>query len=138
MARADYQCCAKCAQKIVYAGTTEYRDDNCLCGVCAKELESQRAALESRLSEAEARYQSHMNGSAYDRIAALEAKLDEAKRVAVWAARHHASYHADKPIGRVDYWIDWDAGTQDEEECDGTDADIYRALREAEGSSDGK
>lgn len=75
----------------------------------------------------------HIRCAVSAELTRLQNELNEARRVAVWAARHGATYYADKPVGHVNYWLDEKHRHQDERECDGTDADIYRALEEAAG-----
>lgn len=72
------------------------------------------------------------------REAFLLDERDEARRVAVWAARHRAHAHKQHP-----HSIEWEDVEAEERvgmdlgwmhiRHDGTDADIYRALREAMG-----
>ncbi len=68
------------------------------------------------------------------RIAELESRLAEAEALAVWAAKHHASLYHDEPVKHINYWTDERQRGQGESECDGTDADILRALKEAKGA----
>lgn len=72
---------------------------------------------------------------AEDEIARLTRERDEAVRVAVWAARH-----CEGLSGSDRLFLLFELSHESDPiaiEVDGTDADIYRALREAMGASEG-
>lgn len=74
-----------------------------------------------------------------ERDAAI-ARAERAEAMVVWAVKHHASLYHDEPVKHINYWTDERQRGQGESECDGTDADILRAVAEAmeETESDGK
>lgn len=69
-----------------------------------------------------------------------QSRADRAEAMVVWAVKHHASLYHDEPVKHINYWTDERQRGQGESECDGTDADILRAVAEAmeETESDGK
>jgi phage shock protein A len=107
-------------------------------GAEIKQLQSRIAAFESKLAEAE-RTIAELRAENAELLSALadcgetirdtEKARDEAKRAAVWSAKNHAMSHG---YGRLTWVVDeypFVAGI----DCLGTDADIYRALKEATG-----
>ena len=73
-------------------------------------------------------------------LATEKAMRLKAEAMVVWAVKHHASLYHDEPVKHINYWTDERQRGQGESECDGTDADILRAVAEAmkETESDGK
>lgn len=92
-------------------------------------LESQLAEAERTIAELRQKYEDTMDGAAKvalmaeRRVRDAEVERDEARRVAVGVARGCL-----RVVGKS-VWRDFDWLV----ETDGTDADIYRALREAAG-----
>lgn len=69
-------------------------------------------------------------------IARLTRERDEAVRVAVWAANNvHGVMLGNRGRTEIHFWAP--DGVPESVTCDGTDADIYRALREAMGEAMG-
>lgn len=80
----------------------------------------------------------HIRCAVAAEIARLTRERDEAIKVAVWAAEMNVGAYSEfrNAEGERHAWIEWthDRGEGDEVyviEYDGTDADIYRALKEA-------
>lgn len=71
-----------------------------------------------------------------DELTAVTARAEEAERVAVWAANNvHGVMLGNRGRTEIHFWAP--DGVPESVTCDGTDADIYRALREAMGASEG-
>jgi hypothetical protein len=94
------------------------------------DLEAKLAEVERENEELRQKYEDTMDGAAKvalmaeKRVRDAEAERDEAKRVAVWAARGEWGLTQD---GRELVSDDYSRTI----EVDGTDADVYRALKEA-------
>lgn len=119
-------------------GVLEKAERSARCVRESAELSLKLAEAERTIAELRQKYEDTIDGAAKVALMAekrardAEAERDEARRVAVWAVKMCARM-ADSNKSLMWVWVDEEAYSVP---CDGTDADIYRALREAMGESE--